>query len=111
MTASVLHGGSRACIGSSGVVRHHVENRTPKRSSKSGRNRTPDLSVPAEMIRRCLWAAFPARSENEVCERAAKVLDASPQTIRRMMRSNDGRLSVVWPILQLGAAAGVEVRL
>lgn len=66
-------------------------------------------ALPGDLIRRCLWAAFPGPSEHAVSLKAAIALDESPDTIKRMMRSGDGKLSRAWRILQLGHAAGVDV--
>ena len=63
--------------------------------------------VSRDVAAAALWAAFrPCRSENELCERAAAVLDTSPDTIRRILRrETDAKLSLVWPILAMGLAA------
>lgn len=62
--------------------------------------------VSREVAARALWAAFPARSEHELCTRAAAVLDTSPDTIRRILRrETDARWSLLWPILAMGLAA------
>lgn len=56
----------------------------------------------------CLKAAFPSRSENELCQVAAPVLGVSENTVRRILREEtDARFSLIWPLLAMGAASTV----
>ena len=62
--------------------------------------------VSRDVAARALWAAFPSRSEHELCNRAASVLGTSPDTVKRILRrETDAKLSLVWPILAMGLAA------
>lgn len=65
----------------------------------------------AALLSRCLRAQFPdaARSENALCHVASVHLDCAPETVRQMLRSGDGKLSLVGPVLAWGAACGVDV--
>lgn len=75
-------------------------------TSITGRIAAQHQKVSRDLAARALWSAFPSRSENELCERAALVLGASPNTIRRILRKEtDAKLSLVWPILAVGLAA------
>lgn len=62
--------------------------------------------ISREVASRALWAAFPSKSENDLCNRAASVLGVSPDTVRRILRKEtDAKLSLIWPILAMGLAA------
>ena len=75
-----------------------------RKSARTEANKQRHVS--RDVAARALWAAFPARSENELCNRAAAVLDTSPDTIRRILRKEtDARWSVLWPIIAMGFAA------
>lgn len=79
-----------ACLASPVPVERHATDA----SSKSGRILRPDFAPDrvidgmdaAKAAAKLIAAAFPGRSENEVCERAAHALATSEQTIRRILR-------------------------
>lgn len=54
-----------------------------------------------------LWRAFPSRSENDLANKAASVLDVSPRQVRNWLRGeNDASLRYVTAVL---AIAGAEM--
>lgn len=79
--------------------------------AKSGRECRQHRLVSREFAAEMLWAAFPSNSENELCEKAARVIDTSPNTIRRILRKEtDAKLSIVFPIIAMGLASrGIDL--
>lgn len=62
--------------------------------------------ISRDVAARALLAAFPARSEHETVNRAALVLQTSPDTVRRILRKEtDAKWSLLWPILAIGLAS------
>lgn len=62
--------------------------------------------ISRDVAARAVLTAFPSRSEHETVNRAAAVLQTSPDTIRRILRKEtDAKWSLVWPILAMGLAA------
>jgi len=54
-----------------------------------------------------LWRAFPSNSENELANKAARVLDVTPRQVRNWLRQeNDASLKHVAAVL---AVAGAEI--
>ena len=78
------------------------------RPSITGRFAIREKLISRDVAARALWAAFPSRSEHELCNRAASVLDTSPNTIRRILRrETDAKLSLIWPILAMAGAGRI----
>lgn len=58
-------------------------------------------------FRDLLWLAFPSDSENELAQKAARVLDRSPRQVNNWLRlEHDARLRDVLTVM---AIAGAEV--
>ena len=68
-------------------------------------------TISRDVAARALWRVFPSASENELVTKAASVLGASPNTVRRILRKEtDAKLSLVLPILVMDAAArGIDL--
>lgn len=60
-------------------------------------------------FRDLLWKAFsPAQSENEVAEKAARVLDVTPRQVRNWLRcENDASLRYVTAVLMIAGAESI----
>jgi len=84
----------------------HASDDKPTRPFISGRKLRQARLVSRDIAAKALRSAFPAPSDNQVCERAAAVLDTSPQTIRRILnKETDARWSLIWPVLMMALAA------
>jgi hypothetical protein len=71
----------------------------PPKSVAASEFRCPDTTT--RRINALLWAAFPARSQHAVSQRAALVLGKDPRTIRSWM---EGRTKPDWT--EVGIIAG-----
>lgn len=76
-------------------------------SAKNLANPVEHGSVSRRWFRNLLWRAFPSRSENDLANKAASVLDVSPRQVRNWLREeNDASLRYVTAVM---AIAGAEV--
>jgi hypothetical protein len=74
---------------------------------KSLANPVEHGTVSRRWFRNLLWRAFPARSEADLANKAASVLDVSPRQVRNWLREeNDASLRYVTAVM---AIAGAEV--
>ncbi|QBF32162.1 hypothetical protein [Thalassococcus sp. S3] len=65
------------------------------------------VSASRKMFASLLWQAFPARSEAELAQKAAVVLDVSPRQVKNWLRCEN---SAAWHyVAAVMAVAGAEV--
>lgn len=97
-----VHGGmgKPLCL-SSGEDRH--KGKPMRRTSRLFReHREASREIASDL----LWRSFGPGTENEVCNRAAPVLEVHPDTVRNVLRKRvDAKLSLIFPLLLLALAS------
>lgn len=100
--ASPLHGGPRGPEFSRMSGPHQLSSCTDRdgadMSRKSSRKITALREKSRDVAAALVEQAFPGRSENEICEIAAPVLECHPSTIRNILRR---RTALILPLLIL----------